>query len=356
MGAPERAVDAAGAAKSYGNVEDSIAKQKAFVDAINAANGIQNQSSVFNQLQGVANGTGPNPAQTQLNQSTGQNVANTGALMASSRGASANPGLIARQAAQAGAGIQQNAAGQAATLEAQQRLGALGQLGGVAGQQVGEQIAGQGALTGANQTSYGQILNQITGQNNTAAGLQSNINTGNTAAGINSANNAAGFGGGLMNAAGAEAGLWGGQAQPQGNTSMPFTPGKSPVNTMMPSLADGGQVPAKGPQSMFAQMLAKGGMAKGVPALVSPGERYIPPAQAKQVARGEKKATEVGTVIKGKAKVQGDSTANDTVKKTLSPGGVVVPRTKNMGDDVAEKASAFVHAVLGRKGRGMANG
>lgn len=153
---------------AYGNTQAGIKQQQDFVNALSAQNGIGNQSSVFNQLQGVANGTGPNPAQAMLNQATGANTANQAALMAGQRGAGQNVGLIARQAAQQGAANQQNAAGQSATMQAQQSLGALNQLGGIAGQQVGQQ---QNALSGLNQNSLQQQANLL--------GLQSNINSAN---------------------------------------------------------------------------------------------------------------------------------------------------------------------------------
>ncbi len=164
---------------SYDQTQDSIAQQKAFVTALQAQNGLGNQQDVFqqqqqlsNQLQGVANGTGPNPALAQLNQSTGQNISNQAALMAGQRGASANTGLIARQAAMQGGNLQQQAAGQGATLEAQQQLAAMGQLQGqqanmanLANTQVGQQQSGL--------ANYGQ---QTAQQYGTLTGAQNNAN------------------------------------------------------------------------------------------------------------------------------------------------------------------------------------
>ena len=89
---------------SITQAQNQLAQQNAFVQALQAQNGIGNQSNVYNQLQNVANGTGPNPAQAMLANATGQNVANQAALMAGQRGSNANVGLMARQAAQQGAG------------------------------------------------------------------------------------------------------------------------------------------------------------------------------------------------------------------------------------------------------------
>lgn len=129
--------------------------------------GLQNvlaaQQGTAGQLQGIANGTGPNPAQAALNQATGQNIANQAALMAGQRGAGSNVGLMARQAAQQGAGIQQQAVGQGATMQAQQEMNALGQL--TAQQQAmgatNQGIAGIGAgLTGAQQAGINNLYGQ----------------------------------------------------------------------------------------------------------------------------------------------------------------------------------------------------
>lgn len=172
-------VNAGQATDAYNTAQNGITQQQNFVNALGAQNGIQNQSNVFNQLQGVANGTGPNPAQAMLNQATGANVANQAALMAGQRGASANVGLIARQAAQQGAATQQQAAGQNATLQSQQQLNALSGLGNLATQQVGQQQQGLQNLNTASQGEQGQLLNSIAQANNANVGMQSNVNSAN---------------------------------------------------------------------------------------------------------------------------------------------------------------------------------
>ncbi len=136
------------------------------------------QQGTAGQLQGIANGTGPNPAQAMLNQQTGENVANQAALMAGQRGAGANVGLLARQAAQQGAATQQQAVGQGATLEAQQQMNAINALTGNQAAQAGTagQIAGIGAgLTGAQQAALAQQFGQgqaATGQLQQGIGQQ----------------------------------------------------------------------------------------------------------------------------------------------------------------------------------------
>src|SRR5882672_3276711 len=134
-------------------VVNDINQQQQFVDALGGQNGIGNQSNVFNQQQMLANqlgrqaqGQGPNPALNQLSMTTGQNIANQAALMAGQRGVGNNPGLAARNIANQGAAIQQQATGQAALQRAQQQLAAQqqlqaqqGQMAGLASQQVGQQ-------------------------------------------------------------------------------------------------------------------------------------------------------------------------------------------------------------------------
>lgn len=165
---------------AYGLAQGGIRSYQDLLSNLQAQNGLQNQSTVFNQLQGVANGTGPNPAQAMLNQSTGANVANQAALMAGQRGSNANVGLLARQAAQQGAGIQQNAAGQAATMQANQSLNALNNMGGLATNQANQLT---NATQGYNNTVQGEqanILGGIAAQNQATVGSQGSVNSANS--------------------------------------------------------------------------------------------------------------------------------------------------------------------------------
>ena len=212
-----------GAANQTGvfNQGNSLAGQLGAANGIGAQTGaigsLQDiggqQQATAQQLQNVANGQGPNPAQAMLNQATGQNVANQAALMAGQRGAGANVGLMARQAAQQGAAAQQQAAGQGATMQAQQSLGALGQLtgqqqamagtqgqigalgqgltaqqqaqlaqnAGVAQNQVGNLIAGTGQNISGNLQNVGQNLGAAGQFNSNVVSGQNSVNAGNTA-------------------------------------------------------------------------------------------------------------------------------------------------------------------------------
>lgn len=205
---------------AYGNTQTGIQQQQAFVNAMNGMGGLGNQANVFSQqqgladqLQGVANGTGSNPAMAQLNQTTGANVANQAALMAGQRGSGANAGLMARLAAQQGGNLQQQAVGQGATMGAQQQLAGMQMLGNqqsnmanLANTQIGQQQAGLNAL---NQSSLQQQSNLM--------GLQQNANSAN--AGIAGGNQAAQgnlFGGALSGVASAVSPLVSGLFKAQG--------------------------------------------------------------------------------------------------------------------------------------------
>lgn len=375
---------------SYGQANSGINQQQAFLNALQAQNGIGNQSQVYSQLAGVANGTGPNPALAALNQATGANVSNQAALMAGQRGAGANTGLIARQAALQGGNLQQQAAGQGATLQAQQQLNALGQMGGIAGQQVQNQA---GALSGYNQAAQSEqqnLLNAAAARNSAVAQSQSSVNSANSGVASQSA------GKGLM-------GVFGGMAQggmvknydEGGDVEPEYEPSQSVQNsldnfdaaqskpaagpdwatiapraTRMFNIANqlfGGtpsnksadpsmssvQQQAPAPQqksgglgqlvSMAAAAMNKGGK---VPAMVSPGERYLDPSEVQKVAEGKKSPIKAGEKIPGKAKVKGDDLKNDTVPKTLEEGGIVLPKSVTESKDAPKEAAKFVASIL----------
>lgn len=352
---------------SYTQNQNALQSQQALLAAMQAQGGLQNQSSVYNQLQGVANGTGPNPAQAMLNQSTGQNVANQAALMAGQRGASANPALMARQAAQQGAQIQQQAAGQGASMQAQQSLNALGGLGNMANTMASQQIGQTQANTAAQQNEQSILQGANTNTNN-IQGQLANTTLGGQQKVI----------GGIMNGAGMAMGLAG------GGMVQNFDMGGS----VMPGAYVAPSTPM-GPQSSFGQALANSnfqpfaaapaddpigqnwGKNKGENKKVSSqdvvqGNSVANPymgslGSSDMMASGNMafaaKGGDVGSQLKGgghvpgKAKVQGDSLKNDTVKAMLSPGEVVIPRSVMTSGDPIRGAADFVRAVMSKKGK-----
>lgn len=440
---------------AYTGNQNALAQQQAFLQAVQAQNGLGNQSSVYNQLQGIANGTGPNPAQAQLAQATGANVANQAALMAGQRGANANVGLLARQAAQQGSQIQQQSAGQAATLQAQQSLNAISGMGNIANTQAGQQAAATSANTQAQQNEQQQLLNSIAQQNNARIGMQSNVNSANAGLTQQNMQNQGNLFGGALQGAGLGAGLLaeGGKIQPkmyaegqyvqsepmsddQWNTAASVQPASPAALPQAPVAA-----PSPGPKSSFVKSLASnssskpqgyggvgqaigaglknlfnsamssspkaspsedeqsGGLftaqaqrdenaqsglplnqsvmspeeqvnatggsqqmaaanepqvaaAKGgrVPALVSPGEQYLPPKDVKKVKDG-KNPLSLGERIPGIPKHPGNDYRNDTVPKNLEEGGVVIPNKIMQSKNPHWEAMKFVHAHMAKGGK-----
>ncbi len=162
--------------QAYTTAQGGLTAQQNLLNALSAQGGIANQSNVYNQLQGIANGTGPNPALAQLAQTTGQNVAAQGALMAGQRGAASNVGLIARQAAQQGAATQQQAVGQGATLAAQQELNAINSSGNIANEQVQQQGQATSGLNTAAQNEQNILQGANSNLNTANVSSQSNLN------------------------------------------------------------------------------------------------------------------------------------------------------------------------------------
>lgn len=228
-----------------------------------AARGLQDvlagQQGTAAQYQGIANGTGPNPAQAALNQSTGQNVANQAALMAGQRGAGTNVGLLARQAAQQGANTQQQAVGQAATLQANQQIAGLQGLAGMqaAMGNTNQLLGGLGSgLVGQQQTGinqqYGQgagVVGQQQGQFGINAGIANN-QVGNTLTATGQ--NTQGHLGNAGQTMGAAGNYNTNQVNQQGN-----------VNTVSGGLAQTGM---KGQQDMIGGLMGSVGAAAGMPA------------------------------------------------------------------------------------------
>ncbi len=308
---------------------------------------VGNQNAFAKALQTQMNGGGPNLAGSLLSNATGQNVANQAALMASQRGTGSNAGLIARQAAQQGANIQQHAAGQMAAERQQQQLNAQGSLGNVYGQ-IGQEVGNQ----------YSTQQQALANQNNAQIGAINGTNTINSGIGKSNINNRmAAFSGAGQTAA---------SAQGSGGAEDAATE---------EAFAKGGQVPkysseledhhnhisqifhphmhqneVEDSMSGLQNAYAQGGK---VNALVSPGEKILKPEAVKKVAEGKADPIKSGEKIPGKAKVPGakDDYANDTVKKQLTVGSIVLPRSVTQSDNPGKKASDFVMAIIEKQGK-----
>ncbi len=366
---------------------DSLAGQQGLLAALQKQGGLQAQNQALAGLQGtagmyqnIASGQGPNPAQAMLNQATGQNVANQAALMASQRGAGANVGLMARQAAQQGAATQQQAVGQGATMQAQQQINALSGLAGVQGQQAGvaNTMAGQ-QINQANAIAQSNLANQQAMQGSIAGLNQANVaNQGNVLGANTSLQNSyissqqkglsktADSMGGMSNAGGAsmaaahggEVGLAGG-----GNVyseSNPYVSSAPPV--------------VNGPQSSFGQFMSAPPEPDEPSHVANYSKNWAGKEQTQQTGSGGSNAwagedtgagdgtmmsangglAQSGGHVNAKAISQravksGDSYANDKIPAKLSEGEIVLPRSVTMSGDPINDSARFVSQVLAKR-------
>lgn len=359
---------------SYTGVQNSLQSQQQLMQALQAQNGIQNQSNVYNQLQGVAAGTGPNPAQAMLANATGANVANQAALMAGQRGAGSNVGLMARQAANQGAGIQQQSVGQGAALQANQSLNALGAAGNLASGQVANQMGATQALSSAQQNEQQNLLNAQAQYNAARVGAASSVNQANASlagnvmagqqkmigglfGGLGAAGGAGAAGGGMIMKM-AEGGMAGPQSRlgkfsagfnagysgdsGSGAATDPLTTGASSFGTMLGNAAIGGAHAIGNALSPAPPMQA--GVVTG-------------PGRAMMSQGGQTDYRSGGPVQadspKQKATVKGNSYANDKIPAVLSEKEIVIPRNVVLSDDPVGNSAKFVASVLAKQKHGM---
>lgn len=298
------------------------------------------QQSFVNALQQQAlTGTGPSVSTQLLHNQSDANNANAIAMAASQRGV--NPGLALRNATQQNAIANQQAGQTAAAGRIQEQANAQG-------------MASQGlnAMTQNNLSRQNQVMNAQAGYNNNLAGMANTAQQGANAQGLALQNDLSkGFAGAANGLGGAIAGGLtrggGGGTNHPGDQDWANFAGAPSAN-----MAQGGAV--GGPQSRIGQHFAGMMMAQGgaVPAMVSPGERYLSPKAVEQVAEGKRAPMQAGEKIPGEAKVKGakNSYANDTVPKTLEEGGIVLPRSVTQAKDAPDKARAFVEAIMAKKG------
>lgn len=97
------------------------------------------QTALLGDLERASRGEGPSVAQDQLDRATGQNIAQAMALQASQRGR--NAGASMRSIQRSTDAAQQNAARDAASMRIQEQLAARDQLGGLASQARGQDMA-----------------------------------------------------------------------------------------------------------------------------------------------------------------------------------------------------------------------
>lgn len=353
------------------------------------ATGMNNLQNSYSQLQQVASGQGPNPAMAQYTQNV-QNLAKqqSGAI-SSIQGIS--PALASRMASQQGSGAMQNAAAAGANMQAQQQLGAMGQMGNIAAAQAQNATAMQ---QNVNNVNSGLAQTTMQGQQGMIGGIMNMANPQNVMGG------SSGGGGGMGSMAGMAAMAAGGgevrrmadggsmdgpqssftqflnsQVAPQAAPSVqasPYLPGVSGIGQGLggtggvnskkggSSSPSGAENQGQGPTVAASNGMGSGipysqptYMSKGgkVPALVSPGETYIPPGKVNQAASSANPLTS-GKKIPGTPKVAGNSYANDVVPAELEEGGVVIPNSIMQSKNPAAGAKDFIADIIAkRKGR-----
>lgn len=260
------------------NLSRGLSQQDQLLALLGNQGALGKQDQVYGQLQGIASGTGPNPAQAQFKQNANQIGAQTAGLIGSQKGMS--PALQARLIAQQGAGAQQSMAGQNAVALAQQQLGAIGAMGNMANIQAGNLLDQTNTNAAAKLQAQQNLLGAGGNLNNALLGNQSNINNVNQ--------------------------QWGsGVQQQQGQAIGGAFKGASGAAAM----ADGGMV---GPTSSFGKHMAMrgGGYVPGkaavggdsskndtVPALLSPGEIVLPRSVVNSKKPEDAAARFVATVL-----------------------------------------------------------
>lgn len=333
------------------------------------------------QMVNTINGKGPNLAQDQLNAATNQNIEQANAILAGQKGV--NPALAAKLSAQNAANANQLAAGQSAMLRDQQIMGATqglsqASLGAANNAQAGidSQNSADAKVQAGNQASQQGFLGGL------GSAIMPTVNgllkpAAAAAAPIMSAGGPA-LSPLLLAAEGGEV-----PQMPITSFTAPAQPMRSKASQYLSSdqsmqmgmFAEGGNVspdqwqspetskkfeagfkknPLDDAMSTIKNALGaaadKKKMARGgrVPALVSPGEVYIPPSKVQAAAQASD-PRQVGDRIPGKAKVKGNSFKNDTVPATLEEGGIVLPRSVMEHKDPAKKAHEFVTKILANR-------
>lgn len=322
-------------------LSNALAGQGQFTD------NLAGQQALMQQYQNTANGQGANPAQQMLANQTGQNMQAQGAMMGSARGASVNPGLMARQVGMQGSNIQQQATGQAALMQAQQSLAAQQAMGGLYGQ-MGSQILGN---TNANSGLFNIAANAQNNQNATQLGIQ-NSNAGIEQANANTAQGALS---GLASGTGAAASSLtsGGGGSKKGMTGMAYGGEVEPME-QMPMQEEVPMAEPEVPQYSFAsQFLAEPVTApiesSEAPSLGATTTSTPQDSPFKKMIPGMGMMMSKGALVPGQASKAGDSKENDVVPAMLSPGEIVIPRSHAQDP---ERAAAFARAVAIRSRRG----
>lgn len=285
---------------------------------------IAGQQALIKALQSQANGTSVNPAQAMLNQATNQNIKQNAGMISSQKGI--NPAQAIRQAGQNQAAMSQQAAGQAATMGAQQQINAQNQMANV----------------------YGQIGNQALSQQNIAQQgfyAPQSINAGTAA--TNAKTNAAIIGGGLQ-AGGAAMGLaHGGMVHENyADGGLIGAPSLDPMSNASRFFNEEASAAIPEMNMGFGQHKKDFSGDADEPLVSGIGGGGGGGKLGQSISSGPMSG---GGKVPGKAPVKGDSYSNDIVDAKLSPGEIVIPRSIVNSKNPGEAAKAFVEQQLAKQ-------
>lgn len=337
------------------------------------------QQDIYGQQQALASQLlaqtqGQGPGQQLIQQQAGQLGAQQGAIMASARGASSNPALVARQAAMAGAQGQQQALNSQAALQLQSQNALSQQYGQMAGQTLQGQSIGQGAIAAQNQVNAGVAGQNASTNKGIAGGILGAIGGGLFAHGGEIPKMATG---GMAPLMGIQQ-YGGAVATPAADNSFgdAFAGGMKAGHGLKDYLARGKIATPETPQLQMPELGASAVPTMPVAGIGSPGAfganqslssdpmlnpmQPIPVAQPSALAMPAFGAMSQGGQISfnqmlaggsvpGKAEVEGDSEKNDTEPTLLSPGEIVLPRSIAQHPDAPEKAAEFIRHLRSKK-------
>ena len=238
--------------QAYEGAQSGLNQQQNVADILSpgVSQAANNQSTLAQMELNQANGVGPNPAQNQYNQNINNIAAQQAGAIASTKGLS--PALKAREIAQEAGAAGQNAAGQAATLQAQQQLAAENNLQNLSATQASQ---GAQAVQGVNNTQQNEqniLQGANTAYNNAGVGMQTNLNNVNAQTAIANQNQASNIFSGIGNLA-SSIPIVGSLFAEGGKVKKPTS-----VYDAKPKMMDAGGLvttPTSGPQSYVGQWL-----------------------------------------------------------------------------------------------------
>lgn len=340
----------------------TMTAQQNLLAQLQGQGGIGNQNQIYGQLQGIANGQGPNPAQAQYKQNVQQLAAQNAGQIASIKGLS--PATQAALMAQQQSGAMQNAAAAGATNLANQQLGALNTAGNLANTQAANQIGQTNANTGAAQAQQGMYQQAASNFNNSQVSMANGMNAANAGLASKGMEGQQGMIGGALNGAAAllaDGGEVGAAFSSDGPRSKFGQFLKGATANATSQSADTAQAPATGAAAL---QQGSSNLVQGL------GRAFSRPGASPMMAGADTGASAAMLAANGgmthdyriggnvqaknskeKAVKSGNSYANDKIPAVLSEGEVVIPRSVMQSKNPPAEAMKFVQAVMSKRGK-----